>query len=105
MLDVEFEVSNQTAATVVLASEGYPNQYEKNMEITMNTKSSDLVFHAGTKVEGDSLYATGGRVLNVVGFGKDLNDAILDAYKIANSIEFNNKYFRTDIGKKGLEYK
>ena len=75
------------------------------MEIVINANDDDLLFHAGTKIVGSSLRAVGGRVLNVVGFGKDLKDAILDAYEIVNRIEFKNKYFRTDIGKKGLEYK
>ena len=71
----------------------------------MNTNENDLVFHAGTRIEGDSLYAIGGRVLNVVGFGNNLEEAISDAYKISNRIEFKNKYFRSDIGEKGLKYK
>ena len=91
--------------TIPWASEGYPGQYEKNMKISMNIDENDLVFHAGTAVKGDSLYATGGRILNVVGFGDNLKEAIADAYRISDRIEFRNKYFRTDIGQKGLEYK
>lgn len=105
LLDVKFEISDKTAVTVVLASGGYPMQYEKNMRIKMNTNNSDLVFHAGTKMKNDILYAVGGRVLNVVGFGDNLKDAISNAYDIASRIEFDNKYLRNDIGKKGLEYK
>ena len=75
------------------------------MDIKKNIHDDDLLFHAGTKMVDGSLRAVGGRVLNVVGFGKDLKGAILDAYEIANRIEFKNKYFRNDIGKKGLEYK
>ena len=105
LVDIDFSISKKTAVTVVLASEGYPTKYEKNMEIKMNTKGDDLVFHAGTKINDDVLYATGGRVLNVVGFGDDLKDAISNAYDIASRIEFDNKYLRTDIGEKGLGYK
>jgi len=103
--NVELKVSDKTAVTVVLASNGYPNQYKKNMKINMNTNDDDLVFHAGTAMNNDVLFATGGRVLNVVGFGDNLENAISDAYDIADRIEFDNKYFRTDIGKKGLSYK
>ena len=103
--DVEFKISDKTAVTVVLASKGYPKQYEKNMNIKMNTNDSDLVFHAGTKMDNHTLYAVGGRVLNVVGFGKNLKNAISNAYAIADNIDFDNKYLRKDIGKKGLEYK
>jgi Phosphoribosylamine-glycine ligase len=102
---VDFNISSKTAVTVVLASNGYPNKYEKNMEIKMRTNDEDLVFHAGTKMDDNIFYTTGGRVLNVVGFGDNLKDAISNAYDIANRIDFDNKYFRTDIGKKGLEYK
>ena len=71
----------------------------------MNTKGGDLVFHAGTAIKEGKLYAIGGRVLNVVGFGKNLEEAISDAYRISDGIEFENKYSRTDIGQKGLSYK
>ena len=102
--EVEFKISDKTAVTVVLASKGYPKEYEKNMMIEINTNKNDLVFHAGTKVDNNILYATGGRVLNVVGFGDNLGAAISDAYDIASRIEFKNKYLRTDIGQKGLKY-
>ena len=61
------------------------------MEININTNKNDLIFHAGTTIDGDSLYATGGRVLNVVGFGENLKEAIEDAYRILDCIEFENK--------------
>ena len=75
------------------------------MKIKMHTNNNDLVFHAGTKIDNGTLYAVGGRVLSVVGFGDNLKDAISNAYDIANRIEFDNKYLRNDIGKKGLGYK
>ncbi len=103
--DVDMQIADKTAVTVVLASKGYPNHYEKNMVIDMQIDEGDLVFHAGTTIDKGLLYATGGRVLNVVGFGNNLQEAILDAYKISNRIKFKNKYFRTDIGQKGLRYK
>ena len=103
--NAEMKTSDKTAVTVVLASKGYPKQYEKNMEININANDEDLIFHAGTTIKNGILYATGGRVLNAVGFGNNLNEAIINAYKILNRIEFKNKYFRTDIGQKGLKYK
>ena len=102
---VNMKIADKTAVTVVLASKGYPHKYEKNMIINMNTKGGDLVFHAGTAIKEGELYAIGGRVLNVVGFGKNLEEAISDAYRISDGIEFENKYSRTDIGQKGLSYK
>ena len=100
------EISSQTAVAIVLASNGYPSSYEKGMQIDgINESNSNLVFHAGTSVEDGKLVASGGRVLNVVGFGNNLKEAINKAYKLANEIEFEGKFFRTDIGKKGLSYK
>ena len=105
LLDVDLQISDKTAVTVVLVSEGYPKEYKKNMKIEMDINDNDLVFHAGTIIDGDCLYARGGRVLNVVGFGENLKEAISNAYDIVGRIKFDNKYFRTDIGKKGLGYK
>ena len=91
------------AVTVVLASKGYPDQYQKNMLITGLDRPS-LTFHSGTSIVDDKTYATGGRVLNVVGYDLSLKEAIANAYKDIEKINFNNMYYRTDIGKKGLAY-
>jgi phosphoribosylamine--glycine ligase len=100
------EISPQTAVAIVLASDGYPSSYQRGMEIDgINESNSDLVFHAGTRVVDGKLVASGGRVLNVVGFGNNLREAIDKAYKLANEIDFEGKFFRADIGKKGLSYK
>ena len=71
----------------------------------IDESNSNLVFHAGTSLVDGNLVTSGGRVLNVVGFGNNLRTAIDKAYKLANEIEFEGKFFRTDIGKKGLSYK
>ena len=67
--------------------------------------NQNQVFHAGTKLIDNTLVTSGGRVLNVVGFGENLESAIGEAYELANQIKFEGKFFRTDIGKKGLSYK
>jgi len=98
-------ISSQTAVTVVLAADGYPGKYEKGIKIKGLEKVQDrLVFHAGTIHKDHDMISNGGRILNVVGFGKDLKSAIDDAYDIANAIEFSGKYYRKDIGKRGLQY-
>ena len=100
------QISPQTAVTVVLAADGYPESYEKGMAINgVNESNENQVFHAGTKLINGDLVTSGGRVLNVVGFGEDLESAIEEAYELVNQIEFEGKFFRTDIGKKGLSYK
>ena len=89
--------------TVVLASKGYPEDYQKNMLITGLDKSF-LTFHSGTSLIDDKVYATGGRVLNVIGYNLSLEEAISDAYENIKKINFDNMYYRNDIGKKGLAY-
>lgn len=99
------QMDNQFRCCVVLASEGYPLQYEKGKNISgiNNVDSDSIVFHAGTAEKDGNIITNGGRVLNVVGNGKTLKSAIDHAYKNVNSIHFDTKYFRKDIGHKGLK--
>jgi len=99
--DSKVKISCKTAVSVVLAADGYPGSYSDGMEISGLGKDT-LVFHAGTKKVNGKILSTGGRVLNVVGFGDDLKSAIDDAYAIVGDINFNGKFYRTDIGQKGL---
>jgi len=100
------EIKNEYYCSVVLASKGYPDDYEKGKVITglSSVDSGCIVFHAGTGLnENNEIISTGGRVLNVVGCsGKNLREAIDRAYANTGKINFSNKYFRTDIGLKGL---
>jgi phosphoribosylamine---glycine ligase len=91
---------------VVMASAGYPGSYEKGKEITGIEKVNEdaIVFHAGTRSEGDRILTNGGRVLNVVGKGTTLNEAIDHAYRNIDRLHFEGAYFRRDIGKKGLQH-
>jgi len=95
---------NQNAVCVVLASKGYPEAYTKNEEISGLDVSSERVqiFHAGTKKENGKILTNGGRVLGVTALGNSLEDAISEAYSAVEKIIWPNKYFRKDIGKKGL---
>ena len=86
--------------TVILASDGYPNQYEKGKKITnISDEDESIIFHAGTKLIDDNIISNGGRVLACTGFGSNLSEAIDNSYKKANEIEWEDKYFRKDIGK------
>ena len=89
--------------TVILASDGYPDKYEKNKEI-LGLDNSTLIFHSGTKYEDDTYYTNGGRVLSVIGSGDTLKSAIDNAYYNVEKIKFQNMYFRNDIGIKGLNF-
>ncbi|MCI0449255.1 MAG: phosphoribosylamine--glycine ligase [Chlorobi bacterium] len=101
----KLEITSDYYNCVVLASKGYPDKYETGKEITgLDEVSSDcIVFHAGTKSDAGRVLTSGGRVLNIVGkSGKDLKSAIEASYKNAEVINFENKYYRRDIGQKGL---
>jgi phosphoribosylamine--glycine ligase len=95
---------NQSAICVVLASKGYPEVYPKNEEITGLDFSSEntFVFHAGTKTENGKVLTNGGRVLGITALGNSLQHAISNAYSAVEKVSWPNKYYRQDIGKKGL---
>ena len=101
--DVELEFEDNAAVCVVLASDGYPEKYDKGFEIkgldTFKDKDGYYVFHAGTKCDGDKIVTNGGRVLGVVAKGENLKAARANAYKATEWIDFANKYKRNDIGK------
>ena len=101
--DVELEFEDNAAVCVVLASDGYPEKYDKGFEIkgldTFKDKDGYYVFHAGTKFDNDKIVTNGGRVLGVVAKGEDLKAARTNAYKATEWIDFENKYKRNDIGK------
>lgn len=90
--------SNKSACCVVLASGGYPEAYNKGYEITGIDKVDNMVFVAGAKAEDGKLLTSGGRVLNVVAVGENLEDARAKAYADAEKIDFTGKYCRKDIG-------
>ena len=100
-IDLQFE--DNAAVCVVLASDGYPEHYEKGKVITGFEKFDDkdgyYVFHAGTKLTDEGIVTNGGRVLGVTAKGKDLKEARKNAYEATNWIDFSNKYMRHDIGK------
>jgi len=96
----------QSAVCIVLASEGYPNSYPKNDEITGFDSISNgaIVFHAGTIKSNGKILSNGGRVLGVTALGDTLRSAITNAYAAAEKITWSHKYHRKDIGQKGLSY-
>lgn len=101
-IDLEFE--DNAAVCVVLASDGYPEHYEKGFAVKglENFKNKDgyYVFHAGSKFDSDGNIVTdGGRVLGVTATGSNLKEARKNAYHATEWIEFDNKYMRRDIGK------
>jgi len=97
---------NKSAVCIVLASKGYPESYPKGEEIfgLGNTFDDAHIFHAGTKELDKKIITNGGRVLGVTALGDTLESAIKRAYDVTEKISWENKYSRTDIGKKGLSH-
>jgi phosphoribosylamine--glycine ligase len=91
---------NESAMVVVLASKGYPESYPKGEVITEPSKREDgsVLIHAGTKSENGKVITAGGRVLGAVGTGSTLAEAKDKAYQLAEAVQFESKYYRTDIG-------
>ena len=100
----EISWNKQYAVCVVIASKGYPGKYSKNDELSGFEKipHDAKVFHAGTKNTDGKIFTNGGRVLGVTALGETLQNAIENAYIANDKINCVSKYFRTDIGKKGL---
>lgn len=101
-------MASGAAASVVLASEGYPGSYEKGRPITgldtVEQEENVVVFHAGTAEKNGTVVTSGGRVLAVTGLGETLQKALDAAYQGVARISFDGKTFRRDIGKKGLRH-
>lgn len=97
---LEVVYDNRPAATIMLVSGGYPETYEKGKAITaIPNPTESLIFHASTVVEqGGMLQTDGGRVLAVTSFGDTLEEALDQSKSVAETIQFEGKYFRSDIG-------
>ena len=103
--EVPIEFDEEVKCCVVLASGGYPESYEKGKVITgLDDVKGAMIFHAGTRAEEEQILTNGGRVLNVVGSGKDLQTAIDNTYAEVKKITFDKAYYRSDIGAKGLKH-
>lgn len=96
--DVQFE--DRSAATIMMVSGGYPEEYQKGKIIYgLNGITDSLVFHAGTSSDGPAVLSAGGRVLAVTSFGRNTENAVRRSYETIEKIEFEGAYFRRDIGK------
>ncbi len=98
----QVEFDTRTATTVMLVSQGYPEQYEKGKEIVIDKEIDNLkdvvVFHAGSKLSEDKIVTNGGRVISVTAYGNNLKNALSKSYSAIEKINFNGKTFRSDIG-------
>lgn len=96
---INLEIDSRYCTTVMLVSGGYPGNYQKGKTITgLDNVNGSLLFHAGTKTDGNSVTTNGGRVIAVSSYGETKNEALHLSYKNASVIEFDGKYYRKDIG-------
>ena len=105
--DGDVVVKDEAAATVIVASGGYPGDYEKGKEISGLAAQDDgsIVFHCGTKAAGGKILTSGGRVLSVTGLGADLREAVDRAYARIGGISFEKMFYRRDIAHRAFERK
>ncbi len=100
---IQLEFEDNAAVCVVLASKGYPVAYEKGFEIrgleNIKEEEGRYVFHAGSALKDGHLVTNGGRVLGVTALGENLKAARANAYEAVKLVEFDNQYYRNDIGK------
>lgn len=100
LADKTIALDPRTCATVMLVSGGYPQAYEKGKGMTGWEQTSDsILFHAGTKTVNQTVVTNGGRVLAITSFGDTISEAVQQSLENAATIEFEGKYYRTDIGK------
>lgn len=97
--DITIETDARFATTVIAVSGGYPDNYEKDKEITgLNNSAESIVFHAGTKINNGKTVSNGGRVLAVTSYGNNKEDALKKSYNTLANLHFENMYYRKDIG-------
>ena len=104
LAEVNVEWYDKAAACVIIASGGYPSSYEKGKVMTLpkDLPANTVIYHAGDALKDGKLVTSGGRVLGVTATASTLKEALADAYAVAETVEFEGKYMRHDIGQKAL---
>lgn len=106
---IDIKWKNASSACVVLASGGYPKKYETGLKITGLNENGQLddvkIYHAGTTLENNEFYTSGGRVLGVTAVSDTLKSAVDKAYSAVNDIKFDKMHYRKDIGQRALNIK
>ena len=103
LAETEVKFADKHACCVVTASAGYPESYEKGFEITFTPEAEAHTFVAGAKLEDGKLLTSGGRVTGTTAVADTLADAVKEAYRIADGVQFKNAYRRSDIGRKAIQ--
>ena len=97
-------METKKSVCVVLCSNGYPDDYKKNIKIdqikNIKLHQNEYIFHAGTKIENGEYFATGGRVLNIIAISENFRKSKDQTLKILNDIDWKEGFFRKDIAYK-----
>ncbi len=99
--EISIETDERAAATVVAVSGGYPGDYEKGKEISglnENSLTDSIIFHSGTKKDGDKIVTNGGRIFTITSFGDNITEAVEQSNYAMEQLFFEGMYFRSDIG-------
>ena len=102
LADTEVKFADKHACCVILASNGYPTSYKKGFEMTFTEEALAATFVAGAKKENGKLVTAGGRVTGTTAIADSLADAIKEAYRLSDGVQFEGAYRRSDIGKRAL---
>lgn len=96
---IDIKIDERTATTVMTVSGGYPEAYEKGKEITgLDAVDGSIVFHAGTKLDGNKVVTNGGRVMAITSFGANFKEALAQSYKNVEKLHFDKINYRKDLG-------
>ena len=101
--ETEVKFADKHACCLILASAGYPSSYKKGFEITFTEEAEKATFVAGAKIDNGKLVTSGGRVTGTTAIADSLEEAIREAYRIAQGVKFENSYCRSDIGQRALQ--
>ena len=105
--NLEIEWKEEKSLCIVICSKGYPDKFTNNIKINnlnnLKLNHNDFIFHAGTKKNGNEIFSNGGRVLNFVSLSKSYKDSRERALKLINQLNWDNGYFRKDIGFKIID--
>jgi phosphoribosylamine---glycine ligase len=93
-----FNITDETAVTVMAVAGGYPGDYTNGLPITLKASEHSKIYHAGTKRIGDQVCTAGGRVLSVTSLGDDIQSALDKSYATLKNISYEGMYYRNDIG-------
>lgn len=102
LADTDVKFADSHACCVITASAGYPESYQKGFEITMTAEAEANTYVAGAKLDGEKLVTSGGRVTGTTAVADSLEEAIKQAYRLADGVQFQGAYRRSDIGQRGL---